>query len=383
MLNGNQYIRLEGTIEDIANMKIKFDYKTYDYKELIDLEIGTEEPNVLIYHINNIKKTREEIQSEYINIYSKIKIIISSFHSFNDFTRNLYGDGYKKLPKHIEYLILDDTIYKLDNEFEMMEFMAKKTFKNYIKNEVIKNERWNDENRYGETALFYCVSTKRKTDELTLELLQRMSAEKIYTGIILLKAILFNKWRIVKELIKKISSKILNDYSNTYYETIIHLLIEENADEDIILDIIPKITDKNINRIENLWNNTVLQYACKKNLEKVAIALISRMNDNSINNIDNNNETTLHYACMYNMDKIAIKLINRMSDSAINQYSKDNITALHYATYNGMSKVAMCLLMRMKKEIINMMDNCEMTALDYCKSNNMKRVIRIIRLKQK
>ncbi len=127
-MNRNQYIKIDKSIEEICKMEIDFD--DYDSNDRIeDLEI-VEGCNVLIYKSIN----REE---DYENIYRGIKIMITTINM-------VYGDRYRKLPRTIEYIVINKKIYRND-EYDMMEYMTYETFERYVYEDAIREKIYEDE----------------------------------------------------------------------------------------------------------------------------------------------------------------------------------------------------------------------------------------------
>jgi hypothetical protein len=139
-MDRNQYKRIEGTVEEIAKIKIKF-YENYDSKDKIeDLALEGDE-NVIIY------QNEEGKGDEFINIYCKTRIMITSEVTINE-------DKYKKLPENVDYVIVDNMIYEVKDEQEMMRFMRKERFSEYIE-ELERYDKINANNKNGETALYW------------------------------------------------------------------------------------------------------------------------------------------------------------------------------------------------------------------------------------
>jgi hypothetical protein len=124
----------------------------------------------------------------------------------------------------------------------------------------------------------------------------------------------------------------------------------------------------------NMMGETTLNIVCRKGLDELAIELILRMNEESINRCNKKGETALISACEKEMEEVAMELIPRMSDESINICNKYGETALIIACQERMEGVAMELIPRMSEESINICNISGNTALTMACKNKMERV---------
>ncbi len=314
--NRNQYIRIDKSVEEIAKIKINFNNYHYNYKDKIeDLELEGDE-NVLIN--NNYTGNGDE----FINIHRGVKIMITTEGTIKE-------DRYKKLPENVDYVIVDNRIYEVKDEFDMMRFMIKERkerFSGYI--EEVKNSMINANNKNGEKALI--LACENKMERVAMELIPKMSEEAI------------NKW---------------GDNGRTALNWTC-----ENKMERVAMELIPKMSEEAINK----WTddgNTVLYLVCWKNMERVVMELILRMGE-EINKWDKYGDTVLMtseeaifllkklWACYGKMERVAMELIARMSEETINKQNNKGETALFWACINKMERVALELIPRMSKDAI-------------------------------
>jgi hypothetical protein len=186
--NRNQYIRIDKPVKEIA--KLEINCYDYDSKEKIeDLELNGDE-NVIIY------KNEEGDGDEFINIFCKARMMITKEETINE-------DRYKKLPENIEYVIVNNKIYEVKEEFEMIRFMSEERFMEYI-GEMERQGKINKNNKNGETALM--IACYNKMERVALELIAKMSEGAIKKwnkyGIALHYACKNEMERVAMELIK-------------------------------------------------------------------------------------------------------------------------------------------------------------------------------------
>jgi ankyrin repeat protein len=264
-MNRNQYIKIEGTVVEISKIEIDFedeDFEDEDYDDEDRIEdLGLEEePNVLIY------KNEEGNGDEFINIYRGARIMITTEKTINE-------DKYKKLPENVDYVIVDNRIYEVKVEFEMMYFKSSKRFMEYI-GELERHGKINENNKNGETALI--VACKNKMERVAMELIPKMKEDVI------------NKW---------------TSYGDT---ALIWACV--NKMENVAMELISKMSDEAINKWCNS-GNTALNWCCGMgNLERVAIELIPRMSEEAINRWNEVGDTALYNACKNKMKRV-IKMI--------------------------------------------------------------------------
>lgn len=231
-MNKNQYIRIEGTVEEIGKMETRILSIYYWRRKLEELELEGDE-NVLIY--SNEKGDGEE----FINIYSKIRIMITDRGTIEE-------DKYKKLPKNIEYVIVENMIYDVKEELDMMYYMKKDTLKEKIR-EIIGRGIYNDSSMNGNTALM-AVSYHGLEDEIK-ELNRMMRGEMI------------SKW---------------NKYGYTAL-----MMICRNGMEEIGIEMIEKMNEEAINKC-NKEGETALHWTSRNNMEKITIKLLGRMDKKTV-----------------------------------------------------------------------------------------------------
>jgi hypothetical protein len=331
--NRNKYIRMDKSVEEIA--KIKINFYNYNSKDNIeDLELNGDE-NVIIY------KNDYGYGDEFINIYNKVKIMITTEDTINE-------DKYKKLPENVEYVIVDNLIYEVKDEFEMMRFMSKERFNEYI--EVERHGKINENNKNGETAL--TTACKKGMERVAME-------------------------RVAMELIPKMSEEAINKWNKGGYTALIWAC--QNKMERVAMELIPRMSYEAINKWNNNFGNTALNLACSNKMERVAMELIPRMSEEAINKWNEyQEETALYWACVNNMERVAMELIPRMSEEAINKWNINGYTALYWTCFIDMEDVAIELIRRMSKKAINKWNNDGYTAL-YCACiTKMERVIELI-----
>ncbi len=328
--NRNQYIKINKSVEEIA--KIKIDYNNIEKIE--DLELEGDE-NVLIY------KNKEGNGDEFINIYCKTRIMITTEETINE-------DKYKKLPENVDYVIVDRAIYEVKEDFAMMRFKSSKRFEEYIE-EIERHGKVNESNKDGYTALM--IACYKGMERVAMELIPRMSEEAINKwddeGRTALYYACRNKMeRVAMELIPKMSEEAINKW-HIYYEDTALIWACIKKMENVAMELIPKMSRKTIEK-EYIFQGTALMIACNKKMERVAMKLIARMSKKAINSWNRFEETALTIACERNMEKVAMKLIPKMSEYAINKENNKGETALMIACKNRMERV---------KELIKTINN--------------------------
>ena len=300
----NQYKRTEETIEEIIGWRIEHTYYTSeDVDKVEDLEIDGE-PNVLIYR-NDYGEG-----DEFINIYRSVRIMMTTRYTINE-------DKYKKLPENVDYVIVENRIYEVKDENDMINFMTSLRAEEYIRN-MMEGEIDNEINRKGETLLMKACEWKK--EELVRELMGRMSEESI-------------------------------NRMNKYGETALFYGCRAGIEESIMIEMIRRMKDDTINR----WNEegeTVLQYVCYNKMERMAMEMIPRMSEEGISRWNREGETVLLHACINRMERVAMEMIMRMTGEAINKYTKRGETVLHVVCHNRMERLAVELIRRMSKEAI-------------------------------
>jgi len=128
-------------------------------------------------------------------------------------------------------------------------------------------------------------------------------------------------------------------------------------------EIISELIEQNkINDI-NLFNQTVLYWACYTRMTDKASQIIDLMSDDEINKSYINDQTPLFWTCDLILPELSIKLINRMSIDAINKSDNQGRTALYCACYNGINEIIVLLINKMNYESINKHDKYGYTAL--------------------
>ncbi len=302
-MDRNQYIKIEKSVEEISKIKINFYMDYNDNERIEDLALEGDE-NVIIY--NNTRGNGDE----FINIYSKTRIMITTEYSINK-------DRYKKLPENVEYVIVDNEVYEVKDEFTMIKIMTNEKIIEYI-GELERQGRINENNKKGETALY--GACYKYMERVAMELIPKMSGEAI------------NKW-------------------DKDGRTALMIACQKRM-ERVAMELIPRMSEEAINK----WDKdgrTALYWACYKKMERVAMELTLRMSEEAINKWNIDGVTALYCACYHKMENVAMELIPRMSEEAINKWYEDGYTALYWACYNKMERVAMELIPKMSKGAIN------------------------------
>ncbi len=257
MYENYQYIKLNEPLEEISKIKVN-DMTIFRYIQ--DIEIN-EEPNILIYCYN---KKIKRIDME--NIYSGIRILITNYE--------LMRDIYRNIPYHIEYVIVDNKIYK--NNGDMFEYIDFLTYED--SNEIINN--------FIDNRLCDRVNNKGQ--------------------IILERAIFMNHARI-EEIIELTSDEILREYGYDILTTIISIWYQETA-----IKIIRRLDDETINKI-SIYGESLLILSLRNECKKITEELIDRASNEVLNRIDHVGYCVLYYICVGNMSDILIRIIDRIN----------------------------------------------------------------------
>jgi len=266
--NNNQYVYLEMNIKEMIKWEVNF-----DDVELEDIEYK-KNANILIY--NNIYGETKDFK----NINKSVRILITDYETIN-------YDKFYRIPEHIEYIIVDREIYNKKDEFEMMYFMDKATLKEYIEENIEKDDMYDRISENNTTMLYYACL--KKLDNVALR------------------------------LIKKMDKKSINRCDKNG-ETVLNLAIY-NRMEEVAIELIKRMSDDMINKMDN-YDQSAIYYACYRNMEKVALILLPRINKNVINK-EVNNKSLLYYACENNMEEVAIEIIKKMNENIIYKTIKE------------------------------------------------------------
>lgn len=123
----NQYLRFEGSIEEISKKLLDVKYTTSPLKKyyirICDLDFSEiKEPNVLLCQNVN----------DFVNIYGSVKIIITDAHS-------LIEGMWQQIPKTVEYVIVsgfENLLLKNNrNKFDYLEVLSRYS----LEDETVEN----------------------------------------------------------------------------------------------------------------------------------------------------------------------------------------------------------------------------------------------------
>ena len=225
----NQYIKLNLSIEEISKIRLIIDDKN---KLIEDLEIGIDEPNIIICYGGN--------KINYENIYYSVRIIITDYMT-------LYN-RWREIPEQIEYIIVYGRIYKNNrNKFNFIEYNDDER-QRIILREMIEEERINEINDEGNTVLMI-LCRKNMIEE-------------------------------IKKIIVKMDKKMI-DNTNNNKKTALHIASEEKNME-IVEILIKYMSMKGINKSDK-EDNTALIILCMIQQEEMAIKVMMKMSKEGIN----------------------------------------------------------------------------------------------------
>jgi ankyrin repeat protein len=264
----NQYLKLEKSIEEIAEIKIWTDYKN---KLIEELDIMEEEPNIIIGYSN---------RANYYNIYTKVKILITDEKAIK---KNEYI-----IPEHIEYIVIYGSIYKnnkteiekIRNTFDLIKEINEKNTKKSLEILGKKEININQVDKYGYTALLWACSNK--IEEIGLIILEKEGLN-------------------------------INYEDKDGYTALLWVCM--NKAENMAIRIIER-PEIEINHVDNNKISALI-WACFNNMEKTALKILEKEKIN-IYSKDKNGKTALEYATQNNMYKV----INKMNNKKLN--FKDN-----------------------------------------------------------
>ena len=132
-------------------------------------EIGA---NIILDMMRKMSKDRKREETEFENIYSGVSVMITEKRSIDE-------DKYKELPYNIEYVIVENMIYRRNREIDMMEFMSDRRKEEYVE-EVIRSRKYDERNMEGETVLNYVC--REKEERMAEKLARVMSGREISIG---------------------------------------------------------------------------------------------------------------------------------------------------------------------------------------------------------
>lgn len=332
MMNKNQYLTIKKSLIKISEIKILFN-KTDMYDDSVNIDDIPiyEEPNILLY-------SKETNGDEFINIYPSVRILITSYKTISE-------NKYQKLPQNIEYIVCNNKIYKTKEEIQMIDFMSKDYFIDYINNKIIPNKKYDETSIYGTILIWIC---KKLQDECLASI-----------------------------FIKKMSKESINYLDNSKSSALLYAC--NNKMENICLELIPKMYDTIINTSDNQHIN-VLMIACYHKMEKVIIELIPRMTNKMIRMNCDHHSSPLYYCSQQNMEKCTKLMIDKLDKIANTDTEEDLI--LKWVCYHKMQNVALSLIPKMSKKAIHKnFDNnvinsllCE-TALYIAKHHHLFQVV--------
>jgi len=117
-------------------------------------------------------------------------------------------------------------------------------------------------------------------------------------------------------------------------KTIIDMILKK---EKRIDEIMEKYEIININNVNNDNRNTALIYACKENMESIALKLLKKV-DININHVNNSGYTALIYACYNKMELVALKLLEKPNIN-VNIVNIEKVTALELALRYNLTEI--------------------------------------------
>ena len=357
----NQYLKIDGIIEDIKNIEIE---RIFDERKAVeDLEIE-DYPNVVIAYGEKV---------EYNNIFGGVKILITNEKAL---IKNEYI-----IPEFIEKIIINNIIYennkesikKLKNAIELFKIMGNPT-KIYMAIELIDTEEIdyryittykmtllilscllnlelvalkildkkidiNQKTEEGKTALIY--ASEKKMELVVLKILDKKEIEKEQIGEILIIACNNKNERIINKILEipEINVNCMDMYQTT---PLIWACI--NKKESIALKLLEYPNIK-VNIKENLTGTTALLNCLNEIMKKVLLKLLER-EDIDVDIITKNKTTPLLNAIKYKMEDIAIKILEKTGRRVIKERDEYGNNILQLANINKLNKLAKIILER-------------------------------------
>ncbi len=333
----NQYIKLNLSIEEISKIRLIIDDKN---KLIEDLEIGIDEPNIIICYGGN--------KINYENIYYSVRIIITDYMT-------LYN-RWREIPEQIEYIIVYGRIYKNNrNKFNFIEYNDDER-QRIILREMIEEERINEINDEGNTVLMI-LCRKNMIEE-------------------------------IKKIIVKMDKKMI-DNTNNNKKTALHIASEEKNME-IVEILIKYMSMKGINKSDK-EDNTALIILCMIQQEEMAIKVMMKMSKEGINKYNKSGESALYWSCEHYMDIITNNLIKIMDEEVINKRVRSGESILSLLCKKRNEKYIIKILPKMKmyeekykimiREIIKRKKDIEgkNIIMEYAEKNKEEECLRMIR----
>jgi len=333
----NQYIKLNIAIEEISKIRVLMDGKN---KLIEDLEIGIEEPNIIICYGGK--------EMRYENIYYSVRIVITDYMT-------LY-ERWREIPEFIEYIIVYGKIYKNNRDkFNFIEYNDAMR-QEIILREMIEEERINEINDEGNTVLMI-LCRKNKKEE-------------------------------IKKIIEKMDKKMI-DNANNDKKTALHIACEEK-NMDIVEILIKYMSMRGINKSDK-EDNTGLIILCMIQQEEMAIKVMMKMSKEGINKYNKCGESALYWSCEHYMDIITNNLIRNMDEEVINKRVRNGESILSLLCKKRNEKYIIKILPKMKiyeekyklmiGEIIRRKKNMEgkNIIMEYAEKNREEECLRMIR----
>ncbi len=260
MINNCQYTSIK-KYREIMKSVIDRNIK----KKIEDIEIPEYEVDTLVY-VNN--KTDEE---DMMNIYSKIENIMTDDETINN-------DRYKNLGNNIRNIIIDGKIYKIEDEINMIRFMKKETFVEYIK----RKEERGDEREYnenGDTIMMMCC--KYNLEEESMRIMDKYDREEIKKIIYMRNEYRLNGFeeacntrmkKIIKRILDLLTEEEIND---TKDEKIFRILILNN--NELFMYLLRRLR---VETIERYFDISLIAWMMSAYKEKMIIEVMKRMTEN-------------------------------------------------------------------------------------------------------
>jgi len=140
--------------------------------------------------------------------------------------------------------------------------------------------------------------------------------------------------------------------------------------------LITEMNSEEINAI-NEAGSIALHYAAFEGQLEVCRLIIS-MSPGAANVADGDGFTALHYAAYKGHTNVCKMLILKVSSKIVNAYSWSNWTALHFAAREGYKEVCELLIPKISLEIINAADEDGNTVLHLAAEGNHKEVCKVL-----
>jgi hypothetical protein len=336
----NQYINKSELSEEVV-----FE-EDYEHVSMIDLTIPEDgEEYVLIY---NSYYTDGD---EYINIYSRVNTVYTTYECMNE-------DKYKKLPAHIERVNVFGYSYDVKNDFEMMKFMTKGTFEHYVRSVIIPNEKFNDFNSRGQTALY--IASKFRMTEIINELIGLMTRtainKKNIKNMTALHICIRNRMKPeTMRLLAYLTEEEINDFDDIDNNLLIASINSKMFDVAMLLNT--RTTEKTINELTTEYSSVLSSLIYSHNTqsyfrefrheidEDFIIDVIRKTNEETINRIMD--DTTLFIkVCRDRMTRVAEEMARIITKKTATYETRRRESAIQYIKRNKMESVREILVSR-------------------------------------